>query len=156
MNIILEEYKNEKKNVYKALDEGIYDAKIKDVELTTSKKGNKMMVLTIELQGEKMLNGAHLGGRMEKYYILLGDKYAGVKMHSLLKGVGVDVKVGDNINIEQLVVSNVIQGKNVRVKLNKDTYINNKGETKECNRIMYLLQSEQSSVEEMDVDDIPF
>ena len=26
MNIILEEYKNEKKNVYKALDEGIYNA----------------------------------------------------------------------------------------------------------------------------------
>lgn len=158
MNIILEEYKRDNSSrTYKALDDGIYDAVISDVKIKISKQGNKMMVLELELQGDKMFNGAHLGGRRENYYIMLNDKYAGVKLHSLLQGVNVDVKAGDNINVEQLMTSNVLQNKNVKVKLQKSSYINKDGETKECNKVMYLIKAEQKVVEQqLNDDDIPF
>ena len=158
MNIILEEYKRDNANrVYKALEDGIYDAVISDVKIKMSKQGNKMMVLELELQGDKMFNGAHLGGRHENYFVMLNDKYAGVKLHSLLQGVGVDVKPGDNINVEQLITSNVLQNKNVKVKLQKSSYINKNNEIKECNKVMYLIKAEQKPVEQkLNDDDIPF
>lgn len=138
MNIILQEYKNENKNnVYKALEEGMYDAKIIDVRLQRSKTNKQMLCVTFELQGEKMLNGAHLGGRIERYYIVLEDKYAGSKLHTLLQSVGVDVKPGDEINVQQLVTSNVLINKELQVKLKKTNYINANGETKECNAVSY-------------------
>ena len=161
MNIILQEYKREKtNNEYRALDDGIYSAKITDTSIKTSKRGNKMMVVSLELQGEKMFNGAHLGGRRENYYIMLNDKYAGVKMHSLLEGCGIDVKIGDEINVEQLIVSNVLSNKNVRVRLEKTSYVNKDGVEKECNKVKYLLQDENKvdaiASAPLNDDDIPF
>lgn len=158
MNIILEEFKVENtNNTYKALDEGIYNALIKDIQLTKSKSGKDMMCVTLELQGEKMINGAHLGGRIERYYIVLNDKYAGQKLHTLLMSCDVDVKPGDNVNINQLVTSNVLYYKNVRVKLKKSTYLNANGEVKECNTVSYVLKAEKVVVENtFDSEDIPF
>ena len=160
MNIILKEYKSEKtNNIYKALEDGIYNAKIIDVSIKTSKNNNKMLVLNLELVGEKMLNGAHLGGRKEKYFIMLNDKYAGVKMHSLLEGVGIDVKVGDEINVEQLIISNVLINKQVKIKLEKSNYENKDGVDVECNRVKYLLKAgrQESVIEDvLNNDDIPF
>lgn len=160
MNIILKEYKSEKtNNIYKALEDGIYNAKIIDASIKTSKNNNKMLVLNLELVGEKMLNGAHLGGRKERYFIMLNDKYAGVKMHSLLEGVGIDVKVGDEINVEQLIISNVLINKQVKIKLEKSNYINKDGVDVECNRVKYLLKADRQENVIEDVlnnDDIPF
>ena len=160
MNIILKEYKSEKtNNIYIALEDGIYNAKIIDASIKTSKNNNKMLVLNLELVGEKMLNGAHLGGRKERYFIMLNDKYAGVKMHSLLEGVGIDVKVGDEINVEQLIISNVLVNKQVKIKLEKTNYVNKDGVDVECNRIKYLLKADRQENVIEDVlnnDDIPF
>lgn len=165
MNIILEEYKRDVKtnDIYRALEDGIYDAKINDVEIKISKNGNRMMCVKIELLGEKMLNGAHLGGRRETYFVMLNDKYAGVKMHSLLTGCGVDVRVGDEINVEQLIVSNVLMNKLVKAKLIKSSYVNKEGKEVECNRVRYLVKADKQQQEdvshvmrEISDDDIPF
>ena len=69
----------------------------------------------------------------------------------------VDVKPGDNVNINQLVTSNVLYYKNVRVKLKKSTYLNVNGEVKECNSVSYVLKAEKVVVENtFDSEDIPF
>lgn len=159
MNIKLEEFNiSNIKSEYKALEDGLYDAKIKDVSLMNSKNGKKMMCVTLELQGEKMVNGVHLGGRNEKYYIVLEDKYAGQKLHSLLTACGVDVKAGDNINIQQLVTSNVMSYKLVKAKLKKTNYINANNEVKECNAVSYITTHPNQNIisDIITSDDIPF
>ena len=160
MNIILEEYKGTNRNIYRALEDGIYNGITKDIKITTSKSGKHMIVVEVELQGEKMLNGAHLGGRIERYYIILNDKFSGTKLFGLLQAVGVDVKAGDEINVEQIICSNVMTNKNVLVVLKKTSYKNKDGEIVECNRIAYLkkcnnVNNNNNSIEIND-DDIPF
>lgn len=167
MNIILKqfEYKNENRT-YKALEDGFYNGVVKDVCITTSKNNREMIVVTIELQGEKMLNGAHLGGRIERLYIMLNDEYTPVKLFSFLQACNIDVKVGDAVNIEQLIASNILINKNVVVKLKKTSYINKNNEVVECNNISYIKASEvkqqsafiNNNVVEhiLDSEDIPF
>lgn len=150
MNIVLKNFEFENvKNEYKALDVGIYNGYIKDVCITTSRSNKKMICVTVELIGEKFLNGAHLGGRVEKYYILLNDLYTASKLYSLLQACNIDVKVGDEINVEQLIHSNVLLNKNVYVKLKKSNYVNKDGILKECNNISYLKRFENSTVVNM-------
>ena len=77
-------------------------------------------------------------------------------MFSFLHGAGIDVKVGDEINIHQLIISNVLTGKNVLVKLNKSTYTDKAGNVKECNKVQYIKRTEQVVDYAINDDDIPF
>ena len=143
MNIILKHFEFDNSNrIYKALEDGFYNGVIKDVYISVSKNNREMLCATVELKGEKSLNGAHLDGRIEKYYILLNDKYTATKMFGFLQACKIDVKDGDAINIEQLIASNVLLNKNVVVKLKKSSYINKDNEVRECNNISYMKAQE--------------
>lgn len=155
MNITLKEMdKSENNNVYRALDEGKYDASVIEISIKRTKTNRPCLELVFELQGEKMFNGAHLGGRKEKYMILLDTKYTASILLNALRALGIDVRDGDEINIEQLVSSDRLMGRECMVYLLKEYYIDSMGEKKEANKIKFLsLKANPMSIND---DEIPF
>lgn len=154
MNITLKNIEHESNNIYKALEEGKYDAHIIDVQIKKTKTNRPMLEMTFELEGEKMLNGAHLGGRKERYNILLDTKYTPSILLNALNNLGIDVKDGDEINVEQLVNCGRLMGRECHVYLIKEYYMDSLGEKKEANKIKFL--SAKPVVMTIDSDDIPF
>ena len=149
-------------NYFGVIKEGWYISKISNVEITTSKNNNKMLVVEFELIEESRGGRIPFAGHKIKKYLLLEDKYIGAKLYELLKLCDIDVKDGDEIDVEKLVEGGQLLNIYVDAEIIEDTYTNKDGKSVICNRINYIhaidYKDYRKKVEDVVIndDDIPF
>lgn len=154
--ITLQSNKNEVKKenkevrVFNALPAGDYDCMVDDVKLITTSTGRPMMEVVLKLFGEASYQGAMLNGRKERYRVLLDTKYTGSILFNLLKALKVDVKAGDDIDVNLLITSGNLKGRLCTVVLDEGDYTDREGNVKKTNNVKFIKKYSENK------DNLPF